>query len=391
MDIHCSNCGQKYHIPDYRLEEKRAHFFCEKCDHKIIIDGKDESWLEHKVLSNSPLSSRSIFDGIFLSFNKKNFFLSLLFLLGFSVLNLIFGIIYSNSASFFQEHSLLSGILIYSFTIFYIFAFDIVFYLISKNLFYTISHQKSIKFHEIKKEIFNDLKPIFLFSSGFLLLLGLFILPVFLFQEQYSIIYTGIFHLPLSILLIVFIGLTLFKNIFLSFIALKSRSLKQTIKSLSSFIKTENINIIFYFTAINSIVLIITAAIGVLGTLSLTLFSTSILKSSLPQLSQSFNGIFDLITKGISSVQGSSLFIKKHSTALSAGIYMVGFSLTMMALIFSAYCMNLFQGLSVAALYIMEKNPGSSVNRRTLLGGILLLALLIIGLFFFFPNNTISV
>ena len=51
MDLTCKKCGQKYYIPDYKLDDRNIHFFCDRCEHKITVEGQKDKWAGEKKLA----------------------------------------------------------------------------------------------------------------------------------------------------------------------------------------------------------------------------------------------------------------------------------------------------------------------------------------------------
>lgn len=354
MEITCSHCSQKFHIPDYRLDDKRVYFFCEKCNNKVVIDNKKEAWGAYKGIAQENLSARDILEGIFYSFNVKNIFISFLFLMIFSLLIFLNGfIIFENMTSLMTQPYLFAAYIAAA-MIMLTFIYDTMLYLVSKNIFHRIHYGSNISFSLARSEILNDLLSIFAVSSGMLLIFSFLILPVYPLKK-FGILYSGIFNPVLAGAAVIFVFTSIFKPLIISFIALKSRSLKFNIKSLFRFIAVENINIPAYAflnsAVMNFIYFIVIGIIGsaLAGTAAVTILS--LLPDAVQKISSSPQNLFS----AFSSIAGSGVF--------TAGLVFIIFWIAIILFILISYFISASQSLSSMSVHIMESNPGRSVSK----------------------------
>ncbi len=358
MEISCSNCAQKFHIPDYRLDDKRVYFFCEKCKNKVVIDNKKEAWTEYKGISENNLSAKDILEGIFYSFNLKNIAVSFLFLLFFSIFILLTGfVVYENFTSFIT-HPFLFGVYILTSAVFLSFLYDTMLYLVTKNIFHRIHYGSNVTYSLIKHEIFNDLRSVFIVSAGMLLIFIIAVLPAYPLK-RFGILYTGIFEPVLITAALIIVFTAIFKPIIISFISLRSRRVKFTIKSLFRFIAVENINIPVY-SFLNSAVMnfiyfmtLITVGTALIGT------GAIIILSLMPEAAQKIASSPQNILSSIAGITGSGVF--------DAGMIFIFFWLYILNLLILSYFISASQSLAAVSVHIMESDPGRSVSKKALL------------------------
>jgi DNA-directed RNA polymerase subunit RPC12/RpoP len=379
MEISCSNCAQKFHIPDYRLDDKRVYFFCEKCKNKVVIDNKKEAWAEYKGIPEENLSAKDILEGIFYSFNIKNITVSFLFLLFFSIFILLSGFIIFENFNSFISHPFLFAVYILFSAVFLSFLYDTMLYLVTKNIFHRIHYGSNVAYSLIRHEIFNDLISVFILSSGMLLIFVLAVLPAYPLK-RFGILYTGIFEPVLITAALIIVFVSIFKPIIISFISLRSRRAKFTIKSLFRFIAVENLNIPAY-SFLNSAVMnfiyfltIIIVGSAILGT------GAIIILSLMPEAIQIITSSPQNMFSAISSIAGSGVF--------NAGIIFVIFWIYILNLLILSYFISAAQSLAAVSVHIMESNPGRSVSKRAFLIS-LSLGFLFTGSIFFILKNII--
>ncbi len=381
MDISCKKCGQKYHIPDEKAHERRLYFNCEKCNYKIIIDQRRESWQNYKGLSLERFSSKDILEGIYYSFNMRNILLTFFLLLAYTAVVFIISLIFTKNPAFIAENLSLSLFIIYLFAIMMIYLFDIHLYMLSKSIYHSISYGENLLFSSIAPEIRNDIKPVFLISIGFIILFTLFFVPVYLMKSRYSFVYEGIFHTFNLILLGLILLTVFFKGIIFSFIAFRVRSPGTGLRKLISFFRIENLNLPFYAILIGAVSLFLFIIFSLLlGGASLTIFGLMVPafaggEGMVP--GQVPAGPFSGGLSGLSSLAGRFL------AGSSEGMILVAVSTGLVFLFLLSYTVNLYQSLSAVAVYIMEKNPGRSVSRIGILTAVILFAAAVKMLFFF--------
>ncbi|MCP4135487.1 MAG: hypothetical protein GY754_31250 [bacterium] len=370
MDIKCDNCGQKYYVPDDRIDDKRAYFNCERCDHKIIINHKKEShagtqrgkesWYSYKGLQSSVLTAKDILDGVFYSFNMKNVLISFLTLFSISLLLFIIMLISTGSNEFFAQNSFLLGIMSYLLFIILVFAYDIHLYLLSRNVFHRLRQDRNIRFSSVKEEISHDFKPISVFSIMTFLLFGILIIPVYPLRDIHELIYTGIFQSVFAFLAFVIVVVFYMKNILYSFIALKHRRVGETFRSMFKFIAVENINIpiyLFLSNFISTVIYLLFTAFFISGLGFIAYF----LSGALDNYSSSALNLLPFLSGASMGTMDKAL--TPVVPALSGGVILILIFTYIVFLFIIAFFTNLAQTLSTVAVYIMESNPGRSVSR----------------------------
>ena len=370
MELTCDKCKQKYYIPDYRLDDRRVYFYCEKCEHKIVIDPARDIWSPFRVLKSKTLSAVHILDGIFLSFNKKNFLLSYILLVCLILYIGINGLIVYYNLSFYLSHAVFSGIYLFANLLFLWFVFDFHLYLISKNILHRIRTGANLAFSSVQPEIFHDMKPIFILSGGLILFLVLLILPVNLFKKGYAVFYAGFFNPPLVLLLFIIFALAFFKSIAYSFVALRTRKTMFAFKSMIKFLAVENVNIPIYLFLISIVTAFISAILYYIALVAAfgVGFITALFSEGMPS------------TAGAASVLSPELFKNLSKTMadsdVRAGLVIYGAMFLLILLVLIAYLINLNQTLATVAVHIMESNPGNSIDKRGVLAFIIAVVLL---------------
>ncbi len=364
MDIRCRECGQKYHIPDSQIEDKRVYFNCDNCGHKTVIDKRKEKWSLFQGFHETESCSSNILEGIFHSFNLKNILFSFTTFLAISLIIGLCALIAWKNISFLGQHPFLSGFLLFILMLSFNHTLDIILYMLSRNSFSRISGEENISFSSIRKEISHNSLVIFLFSSGPVLLAGLLLLPVFAMKTDFGIVYSGIFYGIITILFTVIIFAVIFKNIMIAFAANKNRTVKSFFRNFFRFAAVENINIPVY----SFIIAIVLAAMSSLiwGISSAAISGTSGILTSV------------FAAEGLSLFSGHDLAaVTSISGSVKAGLLLALISLFIITLFISAFMINLSQTLACAAIHIMESNPGRSANRPLILAGLITAALFI--------------
>jgi len=365
MDLSCKKCTQKYHIPDDQISSRRIYFNCEKCGYKIILDLRGENWLTYKGIDSEKLSVKDIFEGIYYSFNLKNIAVTFFILLSYVFLLIILSLVVSRNSEYIALHPVFSGFFLFLLSIVMVYVFDIHLYLVSKNIFNRIKYNKNLQFSSISPEIFDDLRPVFVLSAGVFLVLFLIFFPVFLMKDYYAFIYEGIFH-SINLVLASFIVFIFFtKNILYSFIALRNRNFRDTFSSIFRFITIENINIPFYIFFISSITgffFLLLSGLMFFGVFIIFSLMIPLLpgKGTFP-----LGGFFSFFHEG--GVQKLLSDSSRLFGSVTDGLSLVLISTALAAVFVMAYLINLNQTISAVAVYIMESNPGRTVNRSILL------------------------
>ncbi len=365
MDISCKKCGQKYHVPDEKVHDRRLYFNCEKCGYKIILDRRGESWSSFRGLSLERFSSRDILEGVFYSFNIRNILFTFFLLLIYTAIIFILSLLFTKNAGFITGHPALSVFLIYLFVLLMVYFFDIHLYMLSKSIYHDISYNENLSFSSIAPEINNDIKPVFIISIGFIILFSILFFPVYLMKSHYSLVYEGIFHIINLLLIAVILFTSFFKGIIYSFIAFRVRTPKESLRGLAGFFRIENLNIPFYSLLIGAVSLFVFIIAAVLlggGTFVLfSLIAPTLAGGTGMQFGKLHTGP---LTGGLGDL---TAFAGTLFAGSSEGITLVILSTGLVFLFLLSYMINLYQSLSSVAVFIMEKNPGRSVNRIAIL------------------------
>lgn len=360
MDINCGKCDQKYHIPDYRIDDKRLFFICEKCGHKIVIERKKDPWFSFRPLTSESPSACDILDGIFLSFNRKSFLMSFVFLAVIGAVISLFTFISMENREFFISNSLFYFICSFFVSMIAIFAFDLNLYLVSKNFIHIIKNESDIKLKHANGEIKNDIKTVFIFSAGILSLIMLLLVPL-LPLKSYGAVYAGVMFPLIYIFVVISAVLFVFKNFIYAIVASRSRSFSVTARSILKFIIVENINLPLYMVIIKFIFIFFSAVV--------------LFFAALPMLiCASVAGFATGSFSGLNSLQAMSVKLFSDGGYSSYGKFgLVLFVLFSVLILVSAaaYLVNLAQALFVSAYCIIESNPGRSVNRWVSIGAVI--------------------
>jgi len=368
MDIRCGKCNQKYHLPDDQVDDRRVYFFCENCGHRIVIDRKKEAWFSYRVLE--PLShGADIFEGIYLSFNRKNFFITFFLLLFWTGVFAIAALAASHTMTFFSAHIFLGGFIVFVMAMLFMWTFDIHLYLLSRNLFFRIKNGKNMIFSGARDGIVQDMPSLAFISMGIPAICILVILPVYLMKSEFGAAYAGFFHGFMLICALLILLILYCKNILMAFIALRPRSLGHTVEGFFRFLAVENINIPVYLLIISIVTLFFAGTIFLLmaGALAVTtLTAGTMLPSLLPH-----SGIIPGPLGGgtLPSLPSAG---PESADSLWNGIAMAGFWTYLFFLVFISYAVNLVQSLASVAMKIMENNPGRSLGRGALLLGMVI-------------------
>lgn len=355
MDVSCKECGQNYHIPDYKVDDRRLYFNCEKCSHKIVVENRRERWNMFSGFSRETFTAKDVLEGVFFSFNWKNLLTSMVAVILSGLIFVLGLFLFRENAVYFAGHPGMAGFVALIFFGILISINDTHLYLVSRNTFHNIREKENISYRLIGDEMGNDLKSILFLTVGSVVLLTLFLLPAAAFK-QYGDVYIGIvypFLFPVSFVMILVMA---FRQIFIAFFALRSRSFRFSMKSLFRFIVVENLNLLAY--SLLSGVVYFTGIV-----LTIWIFSSSVISIIAPGFLLSGLGVATDMQSVMSMMTGSS----GSSVLLLLMVAITG-------LLFVSYLVQLSQVLSVAAVYIMEKTPGRSVNRT----GILIVAAVIV-------------
>ncbi len=356
MDLNCSHCGQKYHIPEYRLDDRRVYFHCEKCGSKVVVDRRDDPWRRYRGFSREKETAPQLLEGFFFSFNLRNWLISFILLSILILFNGLFAVIGYQNANYFMARPVLSGVIIFFLFIISAYAWDMGMYLISRNTWSMIREGEIEKFSMAGDEIRHDFGVMALLSPLMITIALLLVLPILPLREH-GIIYTGILNPVLVFFSLVVLGVLYLKIFLWAFLAGRSRSFRFTLVSFLRFLRVENINVPVYLVLIQALMF---AAMIIGGLILLAGFSfimVALAGSTLSAGMQNPGMFVNSLFTGYPAF-GASVFI------ITAGIISLGLF---------AWFVNLRQVFGVSAMYIMENNPGHSVHR-----GLLVIVLVIL-------------
>ena len=377
MNIKCQECSKEFFIPDKQVTGPRFEFICSNCHHNIVVMTKKERDSErqplYRALTGPFLTIKNLMDGIFYSFNLKNVVLSFLVHLGLLFLLSPFILIVYYNIEFFAGHPVYSGFLVFFLFVVFSYIYDIHLYLLSLNTFSRINTGKSMQFLTEKENIINDIKSVFVVSSGVFIVFTIFLLPLFLMDAEWGIVYEGFFHIALLLLALTLIMIFYFKNMIYAFIANKNRSIRNNFLSFIKFLIIENINVPIYMFFISAITSIAGFIIFGLFFAVILLVAVVTVLSLIPQL------ISGLASQNIADSLPALYSIVPHLTGVGGVLILIS---TFSALLFLyAYVVNLRQTLSAVSIKIMKSNPAESVNKNAVIIAILLISLIISSMF----------
>ncbi len=372
MNIKCQECSKEFHIPEKQISGPRLEFICSNCQHKIVVMTKKERGAGrqpvYRALSAPFLTIKNLLDGIFYSFNLKNTILSFLVHLGLIFLLSPFVLIVYYNIEFFTAHPALSGFLVFFLIVVFSYAYDIHLYLLSLNAYSRINTGRSMQFSAQTEYIINDIKSVFIVSSGVFIVFMILLLPLFLLDTEWGIVYEGFLYIAILILALSLIVILYFKKIIYAFIANKQRSIKNNFLSFMRFIIIENINIpiyMFFTGAITSMIGFI--VFGLIFTVILLVAVITAL-SLIPQL------LPGLASPNIADNLPALYSIVPHLTGVG-GILIAATTFSVLLFLF-AYIVNLRQTLAAVSVQIMKSNPVESINRNAVIIAVLLVSLM---------------
>jgi hypothetical protein len=262
--------------------------------------------------------------------------------------------------------------------IIFLFIYDFHLYLLARNTYHRIHHDRNIRFSSIASEIINDSKSIFLFSIGFILVFIVLIIPILPIGFN-GILYSGIMH-PLLFFLSCIIGLFItIKYILFSYIAYRTRSVKSNLKGIFRLLAVENINIPFYMV-------LIWVISGAFFSVMLYVIFTGFYMTLIPLLGssapQALSDVNLYSFPGLLGIPGNfSDLYSNLSIAARAGITLVAIFSFIILLLSAAYYINLTLSLSAVSVYIMDSNPGRSLNRSVIVAACFIGAVILLVLF----------
>ncbi|MBN2161070.1 MAG: hypothetical protein JW807_16910 [Spirochaetes bacterium] len=352
MEVRCTGCNQKYVIPDDRLRDKLSYFVCETCGETIALKPRGGD------VGGAAVSAKDILEGIYLSFNLKSFLISAVGM--FIICTVVFSALATAGA--FQEF--ISGWPLLGWTagaavvLLCLLIFDITLYLVSRNTAHRISTGRDTRFSEEQPELYRDLALVAVISIGMILAFLLVLAPVGFIGDGW-VLYTGLLY-PVIVFLAVVLFLSQWtRGMLFAFIAMKNWTVADTLRGFLRFLGRENVNIPVYMMLISfvssvfTVLLVLLLGCGV----ALALAAVSVIAGT---------GIAgQLLSGGLTSF--TSLPGAGAPFLAQAGIVLIVVFSYMLFLAVAAYCVVLFQTLTVVAVTIMESNPGRSVNRVAVL------------------------
>jgi hypothetical protein len=332
-----------------------------------VVEKHRDSWDEYTGLFEHPLTIRDVFDGLFYSFNLKNFLISFFFLASIASVASIAGAVVINNEETLREYPVFWGITGFVLSMVLYYALDVMLYLISKNAVYRIKHGQNCPFWEMPSELGHDLRLVMFFSISFIVLFTLFIAAPAVLMKDGGLLFTGILSPIIVISVSVWIIILLLKNFLYAIMALRSRSLTETCVTLYRFVAVENINLPVYSIIICLLsLLFFSAPVFAIfaGTAALAmLFGINTGALFTHDSTASAAGLFDVLRFVIAGAPEGE-FVIKFSIAIAA------FFLFIILMGLSAWFVAVSQSLASISVIIMESNPGHSINRLTVLIGI---------------------
>jgi DNA-directed RNA polymerase subunit RPC12/RpoP len=349
MDLNCSHCGQKYHIPEYRLDDRRVYFHCEKCGSKVVVDRKDDPWRRYRGFSREKETAPQILEGFFFSFNLRNWLVSFILLSILILFNGLFAVIGYQNANFFMARPVLSGVILFFLFIVSTYAWDMGMYLVSRNTWSMIRENRIELFSRAGDEIRHDFGVMALLSPLVITIALLLVLPILPLREH-GIIYAGILNPVLVFFSLAVLGVLYLKIFLWAFLAGRSRSFRFTIVSFMRFLRVENINVPVYLILIQALMTVAMIIGGMVLLAGFFFILITMAGSTLSAGMQNPGMLLNSMFTGYSAF-GASIFI------ITGGIIVLGLL---------SWFVNLRQVLGVSAMHIMENNPGHSVHRGLL-------------------------
>jgi DNA-directed RNA polymerase subunit RPC12/RpoP len=361
MEIRCNSCNQKYVIPDDRLSDRPAYFTCEKCGEKIVVKGKAFRGFSAVAAGTATPGARDILEGIFLSFNLRNVLVSAFSLLGIFIILALGALAASSLADFFSEWPNLGRLLGAVLFFFCLLIFDMQLYLVAKNTAHRIVSGGTMSFFPVPTEIREDMKCVLLLSAGMPVLYLLLLVPIIITGSGWSL-YAGFLLPVITVLSAAVFFFQLGKPIIFSHIALNPGSPAVRARSIFAFLGRENINIPLYMaltgivaTVMCGIMLFFIAGGVFLSAWVITWFSGN----------EAGHGLMQLLPAGASMFQSG--LQPGIPGELKAGLVLMALMAGVMSFLAVGYYITLHQTLAVAAVSIMESNPGRSINRTAVL------------------------
>jgi hypothetical protein len=241
------------------------------------------------------------------------------------------------------------------------FIFDLNLYMLSKNMARRVSTGRDIMFSAERPELLRDLAIVSVISIGLIAAFMLVLAPV-AFLDTGWVLYAGFFYPVIVALAVILVLAQYTKGMLFAFIAMKDGSVAERIRGIFQFLGRENVNIPFYMILINIVssffslllILILTGAI------MLTLAVVAVLAGLGGQ-----GLVGQLLSQNFAAL--TSILRADMPLWTQAGIVLVTVFSYLLVLAAAAYCVVLYQTLTVVAVTIMESNPGRSVNRVALL------------------------
>lgn len=373
MEIRCPGCSRKYIIPDDRLADRLAYFACDSCGERVVVRPRVARTTGTRSLKEALVSAGDIIEGLRLSFNLRNCFVSMTALFAIGLLLLCSIAVASAFPALVSEMPALGLSIAVVIGLLCVFIFDVSLYLISKNDNHRMETGIDLRYGEAIDVIRGDLKTVSLISVGLPAACILIALPPLVIGDG-RLLYVGVTYPALIVLFVALVLVQMLKNLLMAYIAARPGTVGGTLAGIMKFLARENINIPLYLILIrilSAVFTVLVLAIPLAGILLIAGFASA-------------SGAGSFLTKG-GLLTGDLPTLVPGSTGTlaldaQAGMVLVFLFSGVLLLFFGGYFISLWQTLSSVAVAIMESNPGRSINRTAVLTWVILAAVMVWGM-----------
>ena len=133
MKVICKKCSQEYEVPEKDLERKKFYFFCDTCNHRIVIDNRLKAEESPERGFDGHMSFGGILDGVALSFNLRNTLLIFGFLMFWTLFTGLLSYAVSAHGETVMQYRALSSFGLLAYLIALVYSFQMLLYVISRN------------------------------------------------------------------------------------------------------------------------------------------------------------------------------------------------------------------------------------------------------------------
>lgn len=377
MEIKCIKCNQEFYLPDSETNNKKFFFYCSNCNHKIVIDRRNNQVTPEIQIEGNEVKRTisNILSGIKDSFNIKGFLTSFIYILFVSIFLFTGALIFGFNPDLLASNPKIIGFFGALLLIGIIYCGYLTQYIISKIYFIKLNGSQKKLSEELNFSFGTDALSIFLMTIATTISFVILLFPLIVISKH-GLLYGG-FIFPVLFFLIVIIQLFfLLGNLLPALLAYEFKPTPMAIKGIFKFLVRENLNIPVYGFVIKMIVLIVNlflsgiVYIAIFFTAGLSLISSMVPNEKLFTLSGAltapFAGTLAPALESITSI----------SNADKVGLVIILFFVVIILLSFIAYIFNLTQCLATHAIQIIQTNPEKSIKRSVMLFIILCFGLL---------------